>query len=178
MASWLINCNTCGHVTDPGIIHKLASHCNEDGWFVCSKCKQRGHIKNTIQQHEKKEDPKAPAREPYLLGLCVIVRQDLQDRTRNYYPFVFWVGNSPEGDATNMWFCYYKDTRTFRETERRREGNFEIEHGPDAPPVLYFKQYAKLIKAIFEISEEDSGIDVDIIVEQDGRLTVIDRETI
>ena len=71
-----------------------------------------------------------------------------------------------------MWFCYYK------ETESWREGNFEMDHESGAPSVLNFKQYAKLIKAIFGIGEEDPGIDVDIIVERDGRLTVIDRETI
>ena len=171
MASWFINCNACGHVTDPGTIHKLARHCSEDGWFFCSQCKQRGHIKNTIQQDEN-VDPKTAPREPYLLGLCEIVRQDMEDRDRNYFPFVFWVGNRTEGHATNMWFCYYK------ETESWREGNIEMDHESGAPPVLNFKQYAKLIKAILGIGEEDPGIDVDIIVERDGRLTVIDRETI
>ena len=177
MASWLINCNKCGHVTDPGTIHKLALHCNEDGWFVCSKCKQRGQIKNTIQQEEK-VDPKTASREPYLLGLCGIMRQDLNDRARNYYPFVFWVGHRPEGHATNMWFCYYKDTRTFKEAESRKEGDIEMDRGSGTLTARDFKQYAKLIKAIFGTSEEDPNIDVDIIGERDGKPTVINRETI
>ena len=174
MANWFINCNTCGHVTDPGTIHKLARHCNEDGWFVCSKCEQRGHIKNTLQQQEKNEDPKTAPREPYLLGLCGIMRQDIEDRDRNYFPFVFMAGNRPDGHATNIWFCYYKDTRTLKETKRRREGNLKMDDGSSGQPVHDFKKYAELIKALFGVDEAH----VDIIVERNGRLTVIYCEAI
>ena len=48
-----------------------------------------------------------------------------------------------------MWFCYYKDTRTFKEAESRREGDIEMDRGSGTLTVHDFKQYAKLIKAIF-----------------------------
>ena len=174
MDNWFIDCNTCGHVTDPGTIHKLARHCNEDGWFVCSKCKQRGHIKNTIQQHKERENPITASGEPYLLGLGGIMRQDIEDRDRNYYPFVFMAGNHPERHATNMWFCYYKDTRTLKGKKSWREGNLQMDRGSSRQPAYDFKQHVELTKAIFGIDYAD----VDIVLERNGELIVIDHETI
>ena len=173
MSSWFINCNTCGHVTNPGTIHRLVLHCNEDGWFVCSKCKQRGHIKTTFQRQENEVDTETQPQEPYFLGLCGIMRQDMKDRDRSYYPFAFWMGSRPKAPATRIWFCYYKDTRTLKE-KSRREGNLEMDHGYSGPPVHDFKKYTELIAALHGGDEAD----VDIIVERNGRLTVIDREAI
>ena len=173
MSSWFTNCNACSHVTNAGTIHKLALHCNEDGWFVCSKCKQRGHIKTTFQQQENEVDTETPLREPYFLGLYGIMREDVEDRARNYYPFVFWMGNRPEGDATNMWFCYFKDTRTFQGNKSRTEAGPNMDNGPSRLPAFDFKQQVELTKAILGIDYTD----VDIIVERNGKLVVIGHET-
>ena len=174
MSNWFINCNTCGHVTNPGTIHKLALHCNEDGWFVCSKCKQRGHIKTTFQLQENEVDTETPPREPYFLGLYGIMREDVEDRARNYYPFEFMLGDHPEGHATRSWFCYYKDTRNFKGNKSRRAAGPNMDYGPSRLPAYDFKQHVELTKAIFGIDYAD----VDIVVERNGKLIVIDHETI
>ena len=57
MASWLINCNECGHATDPGTIHKLALHCNEDDGLSVRNASSGA--KSRIRSNKKKKvDPK------------------------------------------------------------------------------------------------------------------------
>ena len=70
MASWLIHCNDCKHVTNPGTVENLADHCDEMGWFRCSVCSSRGYMKKefTLQERETCEF--------YLVGILGGIRND------------------------------------------------------------------------------------------------------
>ena len=141
MGSWNIHCNNpqCGAVTDPGTIDKLAGHCNDLGFFLCSTCGDRGHIKKSYKTQE------GGRWKPCLFGMVGHVANPGE----TYFPFAFLTSDdNPKGPVDSVWFYYYKDTR-------RLGGRLKTGHGPGGPPVFYLEHFSELTKALIAAVEDD-----------------------
>jgi len=130
VGSWLINCNTCGRITDPGTIEVLANHCDEAGWLICLTCKSRGYIRKRYVLQEGR------TWEIYLWRIWGGVRTQDKPPFETYFPFAFLISESPEGPPDQVWFCYYKDTRP-------EGGTLQMNRGP----VLDFDQVRDLARS-------------------------------
>jgi len=136
MGSWNIHCNNahCEEETDPGTIEKLARPCHRDdlGFFLCSKCGQRGHIKKSFDTQE------GGRWQPYLLGM--VGHRPSPGET--FFPFAFLTSDNSKGPVKQVWFCYYKDTR------RKPGGRLKMGHGPGGPPVFELKHLSELTRSV------------------------------
>ena len=134
MGSWDIHCKNpqCGAVTDPGAIDKLAHPCHRDalGFFLCSKCRERGYIEKSYKTQE------GGRWKPYLLGMVGHVA----DPGETYFPFAFLTSDNSKGPVKQVWFCYYKDTRP--------GGRLKMGHGPGGPPVFELEHFSDLTQSV------------------------------
>lgn len=135
MGSWKIKCNNpqCGEVVDPGTIDQLAARRRDDlDFFLCSKCGDRGHIAKSYDTQE------GGRWEPYLLGM-------VGHRTgpgETFFPFAFLTSDNSKGPVTQVWFCYYKDTR------HKPGGRLKMGHGPGGPPVFNLEHFLELTRSV------------------------------
>lgn len=127
---WLIKCNSkCGKETwAVNIFELIKDHRDNDGWFLC-QCGKHGHI-------EKRFDLQEPGEtwEPYLRGII-----PLGSENDTYQPFVFLVSYEPDGPVNDIWFSYYKDTRS-------RGGRLKLGYGHGGPPVLGKEQVLQMMR--------------------------------
>lgn len=136
MSGWTIKCcdGKCAQETWAGNIDDLIKfHSNDQGWFSCKACGNAGFIERSFKLQEPGETWK-----PYLKG---IIRLGLPEDT--YQPFVFLVSYEPNEEPVDVWFSYYKDTRS-------TGGKLKMGYGPGGPPVLGADQLVKLIKFLIE----------------------------
>ena len=135
--SWTIKCNNpnCGEKTRvANIVDLIKKHTNDNGWFVCGRCKQLGHIEKSFNLQEPGSTWK-----PYLRGVI-----PLGEDGATYQPFVFLVSYEPTGNPNDIWFSYYKDLRN-------SGGRLKLGYGPGGPPVLGSKQVISILKKMINI---------------------------
>lgn len=128
--SWNIKCcdSECGAITKAGnIVTLLDYNRDDDGYFLCKTCKNRGSIKKEFKTQEK-----GGIWSPYLRGA---IRLGFDGEV--YQPFVFIVSYLPEDNPTDAWFSYYKDTRD-------EGGLLKLGYGPGGPPVLSMDRIKEL----------------------------------
>ena len=128
--AWIIKCNShCGEILVVNNIDELIkNHRDINGWFLC-KCGKHGHIKKSFDLQEPGETWK-----PYLRGII-----PLGSENATYQPFVFLVSYEPDGTVNDIWFSYYKDTRS-------TGGRLKLGYGPGGPPVLGKQQVLQILK--------------------------------
>jgi len=125
---WRIDCidSNCERKTQASdIVDLLHNHRDEEGWFLCS-CGSRGYIAKSFPTQE------GELWSPFLKGAI-----PLGDPDSSYQPFVFLVGDAPDGPADQVWFSYYKDLRP--------SGRLKLGYGPGGPPVLNTGQVVSLL---------------------------------
>lgn len=127
---WLIKCNSkCGKETwADNIVGLIKDHRDKDGWFLC-QCGKYGYIEKSFYLQEPDE-----TWEPYLRGII-----PLGDEEDIYQPFVFLVSYEPDGPVNDIWFSYYKDTRSMG-------GRLKLGYGPGGPPVLSKEQVLQMMR--------------------------------
>ena len=135
---WSIRCcdKKCAKETRArNIVDLIENHCDKMGWFHCVTCKNAGYVKKSFKLQE-------PGRkwEPYLKG---IIRLS-DDPGDTYQPFVFLVSYEPDGIPKDVWFSYYKDTRTLP------GGKLKLGYGPGGPPVLKADKVEELVEKLRE----------------------------
>ena len=113
---WIIQC--CDEKCAPetwasNIVDLIDNHCDEFGW--------------------------GETWEPYLKGIIPLSYHPEE----TYQPFVFLVSNEPYEEPKDVWFSYYKDTRSIG-------GRLKLGYGPGGPPVLGAEQVVELIKMLIE----------------------------
>lgn len=126
---WRIQCTspTCVEKTRASDIVDLINNCRDaDGWFRCW-CGQRGYIEKSFAKQE------GGNWDPFLKGAI-----PLGNKGDTYQPFVFLVGDEPDGLADQAWFSYYKDLRP-------KGGRLKLGYGPGGPPVLSASMVSKLL---------------------------------
>jgi len=96
-------------------------------------CGGKGYIEKSFDLQEPGE-----TWEPYLKGII-----PLGTPGDTYQPFVFLVSYSPNELPNDVWFSYYKDTRS-------TGGRLKLGYGPGGPPVLGAEQVLRLIKIMME----------------------------
>lgn len=145
--AWLIKCNSeCGTETWVNNISELIKHHRDSsGWFLC-RCGKYGHIEKCFNLQEPGETWK-----PFLRGII-----PLGDNEDIYQPFVFLVSYEPDGPVNDIWFSYYKDTRS-------SGGRLKLGYGPGGPPVLGKGQVLQMLKHMRSIGclsqeEIDKGL--------------------
>lgn len=143
MASWLIHCIDCKHVTNPGTVDNLADHCDELGWFFCSACNGRGYIK------KEKKLQEGWTYKYFLLGILGGIRNDAKDPDETYFPFAFVLSDQEEKGNPDMSIkkvqCdYYKDTRR----TGGKDGRLKPGSGPGGPPIFFVEQMFALVKQL------------------------------
>ena len=112
----------------------IRNHRDNNGLFLC-QCGKHGHIVKSFDLQEKGEKW-----EPFLRGIIL-----LGDADDTYQPFVFLVTyNDPSGPVNDMWFSYYKDTRS-------TGGRLKLGYGPGGPPVLGKNQIFQLLRQMKSI---------------------------
>jgi hypothetical protein len=84
---------------------------------------------------------------PFLKGVI-----PLGDTDDSYQPFVFLVGDTPDGPADQVWFSYYKDLRS-------HGGRLRLGYGPGGPPVLAMRTVVDLLHELVELGCIDSSQD-------------------
>jgi hypothetical protein len=128
---WLIECNLkCGKETwADNILDLIEKYRDNDGWFLC-QCGSHGHIKKSFDLQEPGEKW-----EPRLRGIITLGTED-----DTYQPFVFLVCyNEPDAPVNDIWFSYYKDTRS-------TGGRLKLGYGPGGPPVLGKEQVLQMMR--------------------------------
>ena len=136
--AWSIKCcdEKCAKKTwATNIVDLIENHCDEQGWFCCNYCGNAGYIEKSFKLQERGE-----TWEPYLKG---IIRLS-DDSGDTYQPFVFLVSYQPDKDPTDVWFSYYKDTRS------APGGRLKLGYGPGGPPVLTAEKVVELVKKMIE----------------------------
>ena len=132
---WLVQCSVCSWKrSESNIVNLIRNRTDDDGWFKCAECNSDAYI-------EKKFDLQEPGGrwEPYLRGMvCLGEPQEI------YQPFVFLVSYKPKGEAFDVWFSYYKDTR-------ESGGRLKLGYGPGGPPVLGADDLLKLFRRLIEL---------------------------
>ena len=130
---WTIKCcdEKCAKETRARNIDDLIkNHCDEQGWFRCNACGNTGYVEKIFKTQEP-----GGTWEPYLKGvICLGSPGDI------YQPFVFLVSYAPNEEPEDIWFSYYKDTRSMP------DGRLKLGHGPGGPPVLKTDQMVELVK--------------------------------
>lgn len=132
---WLIKCNSkCGAETWVKNIDELIrNHRDSNGWFLC-RCGKYGHIEKSFNLQEPGETWK-----PFLRGIIPLGSND-----DTYQPFVFLVSYEPDGPVNDIWFSYYKDTRS-------SGGRLKLGYGPGGPPVLGKGQVLQMLRQMRSI---------------------------
>lgn len=152
MSSWLIHCNEGGHVTNPVTVDKLWSHTDKMiGWFHCSVCGSRAHIKKRFWLQE------GVHWEPYILGMLNTRGIDAEGPHRTYFPFGFLVSDKPDDDLCSIWFCYYKVTHKNGGRLKMRLG-----HGAGGAPAYTIEELFHIYHHLGKIVRSR----VDVIVEK------------
>ena len=134
--SWLLRCSSpeCKQpLCPPNIVDLLRLHRHQDGWFLCG-CGNPGSIKKEYPLQERGE-----VWAPFLRGAIT-----LGDSGDTYQPFVFLVSYRPDGEVTDVWFCYYKDLRG-------KGGRLKLGYGPGGPPVLNKPKILNLLKRLGDL---------------------------
>ena len=137
---WSIKCLECEKNTKAGnIVNLIEYHTDDKGYFLCKHCRKHGYI-------EKNYDLQEPGEtwSPHLKGVIRLGKEG-----RVYQPFVFLVSYEPDKPPTDIWFSYYKDTRS-------TGGKLKMGHGPGGPPVLNAKTVKSLISKM-----RDAGVSCD-----------------
>lgn len=130
---WLIKCTdtSCNQQSwANNIVDLISNHRDGKGWFLCS-CGKFGYIEKSFKLQEPGE-----TWEPYLRGAI-----SLGKPSETYQPFVFLVSYNPNGEATDIWFSYYKDLRS-------SGGRLKLGYGPGGPPVLGKTNFLNLISQL------------------------------
>lgn len=141
--SWSIKCcdEKCGQESwASNIVDLIQNHCNENGWFQCFTCGGEGYIEKSFDLQEPGE-----TWEPYLKGII-----PLGTPGDTYQPFVFLVSYSPKDIPNDVWFSYYKDTRSMG-------GRLKLGYGPGGPPVLGAEQVLQLVKTMVNLGCLDAS---------------------
>jgi hypothetical protein len=132
---WTIRCtdSACPRETwATNIVDLIENHTDKTtGWFLCG-CGKPGHIAKSYKLQEKGE-----TFEPCLRGVL-----PLGTPGNTYQPFVFLISYEAAGPVWDLWFCYYKDTRS------EPGGKLKLGHGPGGPPVLGSSEVLALVKKI------------------------------
>ena len=134
---WTIKCSdpNCTRYTGAAnIVDLIASHRDDEGWFLCS-CGNKGYIEKSFSLQEEGE-----VWEPYLKGII-----SLGEKGDTYQPFVFNVSYTPGSHPDSVWFSYYKDLRGVG-------GNLKLGYGPGGPPVLHKSSILELIKQLVQLN--------------------------
>ncbi|MDR2438382.1 MAG: hypothetical protein LBE12_03280 [Planctomycetaceae bacterium] len=124
--TYIISCkdNNCKNTTyATNIVDLLDNHRNDNGYFICERCKGLGYIEKSFALQEPGHFWK--------FHLTGAIRLGIEDET--YQPFVFIVENEPFSKPDSIWFSYYKDLRPFG-------GRLKLGYGPGGPPILDFDQ--------------------------------------
>jgi hypothetical protein len=132
--AWNIKCTDldCGQETwVSNIVDLIEDHRNDGGWFQCPSCGENGHIKKEFKLQEVDGIWK-----PYLRGVIPLGRPG-----DTYQPFVFLISYTPSGEATDLWFSYYKDLRS-------SGGRLKLGYGPGGPPVLNKAKFLSLLSKL------------------------------
>ena len=135
--SWAIKCSVknCGKDSwAANIVDLIRNHRDDKGYFYCSHCGSEGYIIKSFDLQEPGE-----TWEPYLRGIILLGNQE-----DTYQPFVFLVSYSPTENPNDVWFSYYKDTRS-------SGGRLKLGYGPGGPPVLGTDQLLHLIKTMIKL---------------------------
>ena len=136
--AWRIQCSNEGckdkDTWAGNIVYLINDRLDKDGWILCGHCGNPGYIKKSFALQEKGEFWK-----PYLRG--VIRLGNVGDV---YQPFVFLVSYTSDETPRDVWFCYYKDTRS-------SGGRLKMGYGPGGPPVLKAKQVVGLIDKMRDV---------------------------
>lgn len=140
--AWTINCTNCGKQTTAAHIVDLTNHLDPSGWFLCRHCKTRGYIEKRFNLQEQGRPPW----KPYLRAM---LRPSMYEQTSTYQPFAFLVGYSPDDHPTDVWFCYYKDTRA------EPGGRLKMGHGPGGPPVFEAEALIDLVAQMVKCGSLD-----------------------
>jgi hypothetical protein len=131
------NCKATTTATD--IVDLRNNHRDEEGWFVCRRCGERGCIEKSFSLQEPGQ-----VWSPFLKGLI-----SLGDPGGTYQPFVLLVGDSPNGPADQVWFSYYKDLRP--------EGRLKLGYGPGGSPVLAIGTVVHLLDELTKLGYVDGS---------------------
>ena len=91
---------------------------DEKGYFKAT-CGHLGYVEKSFSLQEAGE-----TWEPFLRGAV-----SLGKPKDAYQPFVYLVSYEPDGPVNDLWFAYYKDTRS-------TGGRLKVGYGPGGPPVL------------------------------------------
>jgi hypothetical protein len=132
---WLIKCtdSTCGQKSwASNIVDLIAQHRDTEGWFICP-CGKHGYIEKKFPMQEGGEHW-----EPFLRGII-----PLGEANEVYQPFVFLVSYKSTGEATDVWFSYYKDLRS-------SGGRLKLGYGPGGPPVLSKSMFLSLVSRLVQ----------------------------
>jgi hypothetical protein len=134
---WWIHCTdtVCGRKTWASNILDLLAHHRDPatGFFGCT-CGRPGCIPKRYNLQEP-----GGVWKPFLRGAITLGREgDI------YQPFVFLVSDSPTAPITDVWFSYYKDTRS-------TGGRLKLGHGPGGPPVLGVRDVEGLVTRFREL---------------------------
>lgn len=128
---WLIRCcdeNCAGETWAINIDDLIKKHCDKQGWFLCNNCGNAGYVEKKFKTQE------GEAWQPYLKGvICLGAPGNI------YQPFVFLVSYALNEEPEDIWFSYYKDTRSMP------GGKLKLGHGPGGPPVLKADQIVELV---------------------------------
>jgi hypothetical protein len=133
---WWITCSNprCKEETRAWeVVNLLDNNRDRDGWFRCW-CGERGYVAKSFKLQEPGD-----VWEPYLKGAI-----KLGDPTSTYQPFVFLVGDSPDGPADQVWFSYYKDLRPYG-------GRLKMGYEPGGPPVLDALTVVDLLRELVRV---------------------------
>jgi len=134
--AWYISCTDpeCDEETWAAqIVDLIDNHRDESGWFLHG-CGKPGYIEKSFSLQEG-----GNPWNPFLKGAI-----PLGDDGEVYQPFVFLVGNSPDGPADSIWFSYYKDLRS-------SGGRLKLGYGPGGPPVLTIESVRGLMGELTDL---------------------------
>jgi hypothetical protein len=138
---FIIKCNKCGKETGAvNIVDLIKNHRDSNGWFLC-QCGEHGYIEKHFDLQEEGE-----TWEPFLRGIITL---GIEDDT--YQPFVYLVSYKPDEPVNDIWFAYYKDTKS-------SGGKLKLGYGPGGPPVLHKRQVLQMLrqmKSIGCLSQEE-----------------------
>ncbi len=135
---WLIQCpeNPGAPAWAGNIVDLVESHLDSNGWLVCGCGRPHGFIEKRFELQEGGDE----TWEPFIRG---VIR--LGEQGASYQPVVFLVSYEPTGHVTDLWFCYYKDTRLLP------RGRLKMGHGPGGPPVLGIGQLLDLLRQLVSL---------------------------
>ncbi|MFN8627385.1 MAG: hypothetical protein U0587_15555 [Candidatus Binatia bacterium] len=143
---WLIQCPekaALAPVWASNIVDLVEQHLDACGWLICGCEAAHGYIEKHFELQEGGDE----TWEPFIRG---VIR--LGEQGSSYQPVVFLVSYEPTGPITDLWFCYYKDTRLLP------GGRLKMGHGPGGPPVLGVGQLLDLLQRLIWLKCLSPGV--------------------